>query len=217
MGALQLSEFRDQLEVTFGERGLSSTILNQWVNFGYLELVTGLDFEILDNEFTFNTAVGDRDYTGPTDPLVIKFLRNETQDETLTWVPKEEFFRLPSATNGTPKRWTRHLDEIFVYPKPTAIESMLAVYKDEPTELSNDTDVTVIPATWDQAIINLSTSHGYMVVGEENRAVVWYQKAVNYINSRMSEDNLSRGTAGLFRAFNLGESDGVLNPPTVQG
>ena len=217
MGLLALSDFEDELEVTFGERNLSAGTLARWINFGYLELCTAVDFEGLDAEDTFNTAVGDDDYTAPTDPLVIKIVRNMTQDEPLTWTPKEDFMRLEKGTNDTPKRWTRHIDDILVWPTPIAIESILVVYKDEPAALSAASDETVLPAAWDMAVTYLATGHGYMTLGEEARAIVWYNKAISYINSRMTEGNLASGTAGLLAAFNAGAVDGVPNSAQVPG
>lgn len=204
MGFMDLSDFRAELEVHFGERSLDPGTLDRWTNFGYLELCTGVDFEILDEDHGFNTANGDRDYTGPTTPLAIKLLRNTTQDESLTWTPKEEFFRLAWTKTGTPKRWTRHIDDILVWPTPTAIHAMIAVYKKTPTILSLDTDKTVLQDAWDRAISMLSTYHGYMSLGEEKRAAFWYNVAVNYINSRLTEGTFVGGQAGLMKSFEGG-------------
>lgn len=206
MGFMALSDFRDELEVHFGERDIGEGPLNRWTNFAYLELCTGVDFEILDADHEFDTGSGDRDYTGPTTPLTIKLLRNTTQDEALTWAPKEEFFRLTWTKTGTPKRWTRHIDDILLWPTPTTIHAMIAVYKKTPTILALDADKTVLQAGWDQAISMLSTHYGYMSLGEEQRGVFWYNRAVNYINSRLTEGTFAGGQAGLMKSFDGGVS-----------
>jgi hypothetical protein len=213
MGFLTLLDFRDELDVTFGERNLQDPTYNRWINYGYLDLCTAIDFDILDLEQTFNTAIGVRSYVAPSDPfLLIKHVRDTTCDYSLTWIPKEEFFRLTAADEGTPKRWTLHLNKLWFYPVPDGIYSIIDIYKNTPSLLVEDDDVTVLQAGWDAAVSMLAVHYGYMAMGEEARGIAWYNRAIAYMQSRMTEGGMTRQVPGLLPSFHTGEVNGTINP-----
>ena len=218
MGLLTLVDFRDEIDVTFGERSLDTPHYDRWINFAYLDICTAVDFDILDAELSFNTADGTRNYNAPTTPYIsIKHVRDTSSDYSLAWIPKEDFFRLTAADEGAPKRWTLHLDDIYLYPCPDGIYAVKAIYKQTPTILSEDGDVTVLQAGWDAAVTMLAVHYGYMALGEEQRAVVWYNRAISYIQSRMTEGGLQKGTPGLLPAFHAGGNYGAANAQGLQG
>lgn len=211
MGLLKLLDFRDELDVTFGERNIESPTYNRWINFGYLDLCTSVDFDIFDDEVTVPTSNGVRSYTGPTSPfLFIKHIRDNTSEEGLSFIPKEDFFRLPISDTDAPKRWTLHQSKIWLYPTPNAAYSLKVIFKETPDPLEEDDDPTVLHAGWDAAVSMLSTHYGYMALGEENRGIAWYNRAVSYIQTRMTEGDIKRGP-GLLSAFNMGDRDGTPN------
>jgi len=210
MGLLTLVDFRDELDITFGERGIEEPTLNRWIHFAYLDLCSSVDFEILDEEDSFSTVSGTRAYNDPADEyMLIKHIRDTTSDFGLSWIPKEDFFRLTAADTGQPKRWTLHKDKIYFYPKPDAAYALKVIYKKVPDVL-DEADVTVLPPQWDQAISMFAVHYGYMAMGEENRGIAWYNRAVSYIQTRMTEGDMMKGP-GLLSSFNMGDQYGVPN------
>lgn len=216
MGVLQLSDFREELDLIFGDRSFTNenTFYDRWTNFGYLEVTTAIDFEELDAEFSITTADGGEDYDGPSDPLAIKMIRDETNDRNLDWVEKQELFRQPKTSTGEPEVWTRHITEIFLRPVPDDIYTLTGIYKKTPDLLSSASDTTVLQAAWDQGIIYFAISHGFMVLGEEDRGIAWYNRGLAFAQSRMTEGKFSEGTVGLRQSqadLDPGENLGVPN------
>lgn len=211
MGALSLADFEDDLNIALGDREEAQAHLKRWVNFAYLDLCTGVDFEILDDEHDFNSAVATRSYTGPTTPLAIKIVFNVAQNMGLDFTPKEEYFRLDGSLTGTPELWTLHMGDIYVHPTPIAAEAFKAIYKKTPDLLSAPGDTTILQAGWDPAVSMLASYYGFMALGEEQRGVVWYNRAISYVNSRMSEDKIYMGQPGLMPAFERGNVSGLPN------
>lgn len=199
MGQLELQDFRSELDLVFGDRSFTNenTFYDRWTNFGYLEIVTAIDFEELDEDHTINTSASTQNYAGPTDPIAVKMVRDDTNDRTLDWLDKVDLLRRPAATEGEPLYWTRHIDEIWLHPVPDGAYALNAIHKKTPALLSGDTDVTVLEAGWDQGIIYFAVSHGFMMLGEENRGVAWYNRGLAYAQSRMTEEKFQEGTVGL--------------------
>lgn len=208
MGLLTLPDFVDELELALGDvPGLSSGQTERWINFGYLELATGVDFEALDDDFTFPTVAAQQAYTGPSEPLAVKIVRNEDQDYNLDWTGKEDLLRRPTGTGGPPEVWTRHKEDILLWPVPLSVDSFRVVYKKTPAPLSG-TDATVLPAQWDLAVVMFAASYGYHSLAMADRAVAWFNRGVAYVNSRMTEQSIHEGTAG------LGMAQASFNPET---
>lgn len=197
MGFLALTDFVDELTLMLGNpSGLTGGNLERWVNFGYLELASGVDFEALDEDFSFASVAGMQNYGGPVDPLAVKLVRNESQDYNLDWVGKEDLLRRPKGTSGAPEVWTRHKGDILLWPVPLGADTFNAIFKEAPATLTG-TDKTVLAAQWDQAVLMFAASFGYHALGVADRGVTWFNRGVAYVNSRMTEQAIHEGTAGL--------------------
>jgi hypothetical protein len=171
--------------------------LDTWINLAYTDIASGIDFDELDGEFDIATVVGDFDYAGPVNPLVIQMVRDETNQRLLTWIPKTEYFRLNRSTNGSPMRWTRRGDEVMVWPPPSAIVTLRTFYKITPPALALDTDVSVLPPYVDNALVLLAPAYGLLAVGEDQRAIVWLNRAINFLSSRLTGQDFSFLLGGL--------------------
>lgn len=212
MGLLKLLDFRDELDVTFGERNVDPIHYNRWINYAYFDLCTSVDFDVLDDELDITTVALTRSYDDPAgDYIIIKHVRDETNDYALTWLPKEDFFRLTAADNGEPKRWTLHKEKLWFYPNPDGAYSLLAIFKELPDALAEDGDPTVLHAGWDAAVSMLASHYGYMAMGEEARGIAWFNRAIAYIQSRMTDEGLQKNVPGLLPSFNVGGNDGLPN------
>lgn len=198
MGFMTLDNFRTDLQSALGDRGIVNERLDRWINFGYLDICGSIDFEVLDEEDTTQSiSTGANTANVPAGALIVKLVKDTTNDNLLGWIPKPEFHRLSASATGAPTKWTRHKNQIFVHPKPTATTAIRIIYKKPPTRLINATDVTVLPDVWDAAVFMLAVSYGMLALGEEQRAGVWLQRVVHYIQTRMTEERMHSGESGL--------------------
>ena len=219
MGQLELQDFRSELEVVFGERGIDDTHYDRWVNFAYQELCSGVRFQSLLTVYYFNTVVDQYAYPLDFQPLIPINCRDEDQDLGLLWIPVTDGGRLQFKLSGggwnvgQPTKWTMFGDNIFLWKVPATINRTSLAYIKQPDLLVADDDTTVIPFVWDQNVLYLSIAHGYLMLGEENRAGAWHNKAANSIATKMDEGTVIETEAGLLSAFTAehGEFGGTPN------
>ncbi len=196
MGVISLLQFRNRLSVALGDRNLDSSDLDNAINDGYFEIAGGVQFEEFEKVNSQSTSVGVVSYALPTDDIAGTLHVVRTSNYlNLRWMEKGEFLRQDPGS-GAPIRWTRIGSSIYLSPTPDASYGFDIHYRSMPTKLTNDTDVTAISALWDQPIYLLAGHYMYMALGEEDRAIVWYQRALNALQSRMSEDDFARLTLG---------------------
>lgn len=198
MGVLTLLQIRTEVDSSMGNK--TSTLdprLTTWINLAYNEIASGIDFVELDGEFDITTVVGTFEYAGPTNPLAVNLLRDETNERLLAWIPKNEYFRLNRSQNGAVLRWTRRGANILVWPPPIAVVTLRAQYKITPTPLAADGDVTVLPPFIDNALIFLGTAYGLLATGEDARAIVWVNRAAQYLGTRLTDQDFSFLLGGL--------------------
>ena len=196
MGLITFTEFKADLESALGARSILDATLGRWVNYAYYDLAGSIDFEEFDADSTIPTVGGTPHITAPTNSQVIQLVKDTTNDALLGWIPKSEFYRRAVITTGAPRVWTRHGALIKLNPTPSGVVNLLVIYKTPPAVLTAAA-VTTISAVWDQAIFFLSVHQGLLALGEEARATVWLQRAVTYIQTRMTEQDLHFVKEGL--------------------
>jgi len=196
MGVLTLADFRTEIQSSTGNRGIDNARLDRWINFGYLDLAGAIKFASLDDKIVIPTVASQANYAITGSPLLIRFVVDATSNLLLGWHTPVEYFRVKDAVTGTAAKWTREKDEIFIHPVPAGVVSLEVYVKEEPVLLIATGDVTVLPATWDNAIFLLSTHHALLALGEEQRAAAWFNRAITYIQSRISEDQLEANNLG---------------------
>lgn len=197
MGLLTLANFRTDVQGALGDRGISSSKLDRWINFGYLDLAGAVEFEVLTNDENVNTVDAIQFITAPTNTLIIQFLKDTTSDNLLEWVPKSELFRRAITPKGQPLFWTRHKGLIYLHPVPDKAYTLFISTLEPPAALSSVSDVSLFPDTWDPAIFMLSVHHALLAIGEETRSSAWLARAITYIQSRMTEQDMQTDAAGL--------------------
>jgi len=200
MGILTLLQIRTEVDSIMGNKtAVLDPRVNTWINLAYTEIASGIDFEELSDEFDFPTVVGTFEYAGPANPLAVQLLRDETNERLLAWVPKNEYFRLNRATNGTVLRWTRRGSDLLVWPPPNAVVTLRAQFKITPPALVADGNVTILPPFVDNALIFLGAAYGLLATGEDARAVLWVNRAAAYLGSRITDQDFSFLLGGLAR------------------
>lgn len=198
MGVLTLLQIRTEVDSNMGNKtSTPDPRIDTWLNLAYNDVASGIDFPELDDEFVIPTVVGQNAYAGPPNPLVVDLVRDDTNENLLTWIPKNEYFRLNRATNGPVQRWYRSGTQILIWPPPIAIVSLTAFFKITPPPLAVDGDVTVLPPYMDNALIFLGTSYGLLATGEDQRAIVWLNRAINFLQSRLTNQDFTFLLGGL--------------------
>lgn len=204
MGLQTLANLRAELEGTIGRNpDALNVVLNRWVNFGYLDLASKVDFYVLDNRFVITTAAGQFEYphtalqADPLRHLATKLVWDETGKRRLDWLPLPDFYSYDLQNPGVPQYWTIDGDLLLVSPPEGASRNLRVVYKEAPAPLVNDTDVTVLPSVWDLAVVQLAASHGFAALNEEQRSAYWLQEAIQYIQTRISESRAEVEMPGL--------------------
>ncbi len=199
MGVLTLLQMRAEIASTMGTRqNVNDPRRDTWINLAYTDIATGIDFTELDGSLAIPTVVGQNNYAGPVNPLIIQMVRDDTNDNLLTWIPESEYFRLDrSVTTAAPDRWSRRALEVLIWPNPNLIYDLTAYFKITPAILVADGDVTVLPSYVDNGIILLATGYGLLAVGEDQRGVIWINRAVSFLSSRLTGQDFSFLLGGL--------------------
>jgi len=199
MGVLTLLQIRTELDSAMGSRSnVDDARRDVWINLAYTDIASGIDFTELDDDLAIPTVQGQNNYAGPANPLIVQLLRDEDNDNLLTWIPNSEYFRLDrSVAEAVPKRWTRRGDELLVFPNPNGVIQLLAFFKQTPPPLVGDGDVTILPPYVDNGVLLLGIAYGLLAVGEDARAVTWTNRAIAYLGSRLTGQDFSFLLGGL--------------------
>lgn len=199
MGILTLLQIRNEVKSSLGTRsGLLDARYNVWINLAYTDIASGIDFTELDGVLAIPTVVGQNNYTGPVNPLIVQMVRDDSNNNLLTWIPNSEYFRLDrSVAVAQPLRWTRRATEILLFPNPDAVHNLSAFFKITPTALAADVDMTILPPYVDNALILLGAAYGLLALNEDQRAIVWVNRAITYLSSRLTGQDFSFLLGGL--------------------
>lgn len=198
MGVLTFLEIRTEVDSSMGNKtSTPDPRIDTWINLAYTDVASGIDFPELDDELVIPTVIGQNNYAGPANALIVDLVRDDTNDNLLTWIPKNEYFRLNRSENGPVQRWYRTGTQILVWPPPNAIVSLTAFFKLTPAVLVADGDFTILPPYMDNALIFLGTSYGLLATGEDQRAIVWLNRAINFLQSRLTNQDFTFLLGGL--------------------
>lgn len=200
MGLLTLADFRTDVGTALGGQGRPTFQLDRWVNQGYLDVCGAVDFDIFDDYSNIPTVNAQSYIPTPQNTVIVKAIKDETNDRNLGWIPLAEYLRR-EAIAGQPTHFTRLKDQIKLTPVPNGVFSLLVIRKMDPNTLVAENDVTAIPATWDAAVFLLAVHHAWLALNQEARAAVWLGRAVTYMQSRMTEKDFYQGTTGLEKSI----------------
>jgi hypothetical protein len=188
MGVMSLANFRDDLRSALGGRiELADPRLTVWVNVGYFDVAGAVDFHQLFTHSDVNTVIGTAEYDIPAGVVSIRTLYDKVAKNRLGRLEIPELFRLDQTVAGVPKKYARVGNKFILNPVPADVRAIEVVGFKEPAPLAADADVTVLPRTWDVAILMLATSHALLILNEEQRSAFWQNKALAYIESRLIE------------------------------
>jgi hypothetical protein len=186
MGLLTLAQLRAEVSAILGTRsGLANARIDQWINFGYQDVVSSVEFD----ELTSLEALNPSGFTAPVPDgaLVVSAVRSGTR--LLTWLPQTEWIRNAPDATGETKHWTRIGNTIYFSPVTGTLASNLeALVIKSVTPLTTDGSTTEIPESWDLAVLMLAISFGFSALDELEAGTVWYNRALAYMQGRAIEE-----------------------------
>lgn len=187
MGFMTLAQFETEVESVLGGRANVTSRLDTWINLAYFDVCGAVDFPELDTIYNFSTQVGVNSYNLPSGGIQIITLYDNVSKRPLRKVERMEVFRQDLTESGAPRIWARHGSKVYIHPTPSDVRSIDMLLMKEPVPLAASGDVTVLPRTWDAAILLLATSYGLLALIEENKSTNWYNRGLVYIQSRLIE------------------------------
>ncbi len=190
MGDLDFSTMRQMIKLAMGQDsalesvGTSATnYYSVWVNQAYKQIcsqdyIMGIKkkckFPQLETNTTAATVDGTAYVSVPVGTLVVRHLYDETNGRKLNYIPHSAYVaytdRADTSAEGEPTEWTRSGDNLYLHKTPGAAYTIRIYYKKAVTDLSGDTDTTVIGAEWDEPIVLLATYKAQLRMGEFEKA-----------------------------------------------
>ena len=210
MGLLTLPQFRDEIASNLGGHNLEPTRLTRFVNYAIQDLATRRTFDELLVRIPFFVFDGVTSYTIPDDLLGI----HEIVVKDVPLRRMERQFNQVDVTPAQPSHYKRREDRIIIWREPDIdyVDGYLEYYK-FPAIISTATSVSPFPGYWDQGLVFLGTHHGWLALGEAEKAVLWDNKFSRFEDGRLSEEDISADVQqeGLNVAWDF--QDLVNNPP----
>lgn len=186
MGYTTKAKFRSRLSLNLGDRNLAKGHLDGWVEDGYYDMTGAFDFIELHEVSTATMAVDADSITLPSDLQWVRSVKDDTNENPLIKISAEQFWSTLDLTEeGEPEYWTRQGQVLRVQPVLNEEVTLRLLYNKFPPPLDDDGDTTVLPPTWDRAVIMFSTYHALLDLGEETRAAEWLSRAMAYVRSRL--------------------------------
>jgi len=217
LGTYTFDNFRDYLKLEMGQRTDIETPTNYysiWINSAYLGISTRDKFFDMRKSFYFpqfetsgtaTTTAGTAYVLAPTDILVLRRIWNTTNDAYLSPMTKDEYYKKLSkattASRGTPTRYVRLGNKIYLDPTPDAATALTIYYRMSPAILVNDDDVTALGPEWDDPILDLAAIRAHTKLKEfdfaELKKKTWVEDVTNLITIYRQEERANETYLGL--------------------
>jgi hypothetical protein len=194
MGFLTLEGFRLEIFQHLGERApKNNKVLDNWINRAYFETASLEEFEALKRCANATIEKDERSVTFPDTFLSTLSLADLTNKNRLLRVDLRNLHLRDSEKKGSPREWARRDSTLYVWPTPSTDVEVELFYIFEPPALAADDDVSLLPASWDQAILLLTLRNAWLSFQEDERATLAYQSAMAYVRVLQSQAELDSG------------------------
>lgn len=207
MGFMTLADFREELNMGLGEHQQSSNaVLDRWINRAYIEVVTKIEYEDLIEEESFLSVADQAMYSfpadGESDLLDRRYLgfigiADLTNKRRLLKIDLRNYQLYDPEVTGIPKLWARRGQKLYLWPTPDGENEYQLFALMEPDPLVLDEQTTVIPATWDHAVMLLSTRNAWITLRNQQEATLMHQAAMNFINQTLTDLEYNDGTPAI--------------------
>lgn len=220
MGLMTLADFEDDLNFSLGERmQQDNSRLDRWINQGYVELCSRVEFDVLKDRET-KATVAEQDYVSlvATYTSIIS-LADLTNKRRLRYTALRNFHSLDPEVQGNPKLWSMLGLKLLLWPVPDGVFDISALFFKEPTILSAQDSVTVLPSVWDHGILLFAEKNAWLALRETANATLAYQAAQNYVAETQKEMDLNMGrpSVGLEVPHSWGEMDEMRSYDFLEG
>lgn len=183
-----LQQFRDLVRATLdlGVADLTDSLVDSWIREGLERAQGRREWPFYETSWSFTTAVDDENYTfaavaaaHPSGYEVEEIRSIRAQKWPLKPMPLEEMDRrspLSSAREGTPTHWTTFSTNVFLYPRPTAVETLQARGIRKPADFVTAGDPAGthdLPKEFDSVILNWAIGRAYAHQDEPQSAVYY--------------------------------------------
>lgn len=173
MGTYTYTNFQAYLKLRMGNALEWESPVNYygiWVNAAYKRLCASdrifpiqkvFIFPELEIDTSETTEVGTGYVATPADCQVIRRVYHTTDNVKLDWMSFGQYVeytdKATTANRAVPTKWHRRGANILLYPTPdNSSDSLRIFYKKRPAALSDNGDVTVLAAEWDEPILELA-------------------------------------------------------------
>jgi len=221
MGYMRLDEFEEELSLNLGGNAPAPRRLRRWINFGYINLCTYILFDELKVIVDFPIEEGVDTYEKPSDLLGVVTV--EVNARKLTKMRRK--YSTTDVT-GAPQSYMRRENDFVIWPVPdqdyddgtleyvkTPALLVPMVDPDDPDE--PQTDLSVLDASWDAAIVMLGTHHGLLSTGKPDEADKWLGRFLGYASSRLKEVDISADVPKMGVNVAWTRDDLVLDPDDI--
>lgn len=198
MGNYTLQQFRDRLQATLGNKGFSDLELDLWINAGYAEVHGAVQF---DNAFpllaTVNILEGASEGSGMVNVASIDSVTIDEEGVVLIQTSVENILsrQKEGRQRGKPQYYARYGDTLLVYPVADKDYAIKVIGESSPAPLSNSTERTPFHSTWDNAVHMFAAAHAFFDLGEDERGLFWFERAVRYAGSRKTDAEMPKSNA----------------------
>lgn len=199
MGQMTLSRFRAHVMANPALQGLPNVdadLVTDWVNMAYFEVTGAIEFEALEKCAAMTTVNGVAEYALPVRFVAMTAVQDRTTGVKIVKSTLRNMLRYTWDTVGYPRFWARTAAGIKIWPIPDSIYSFFVYYTSEPVRLQNANDVTVLPATWDKAILLMAIETALRNFNQFDPADKLFTRAMAHMRSRMKDEDLGETEEG---------------------
>ena len=191
---MTLLAIRTEVESTIARTDKSDMVDDQ-INSAIYHLGTRWKFPPLQMVSTVNTVDTEASILLPESVFAIFYIRENTSAKsTLRDASWEEYLQSDRTGTGTPGRWTRYNQLLYVFDNvPNGVyELEMSWWKRHP-ELTSDTDEHLLMSEWEQAIRLLATEYAFVKINEHQKAAASRERFNQYMEGRGLGAHTERG------------------------
>lgn len=190
---MNLLEIRTRLRRRVGSpdaTDVTDASLNEFINTAYRDIASRFRFHKVRKLCTFDTIASTSRYGLPTDCEVVLRLRDQTTGMKLR--KEDDSFEaglegVADTVEGVPASYLRQRDWVKISPVPDGVYTIEVFYKAGITDLVNDTDSPVIPASWHEGIVKLARHGFYDDAGDVPKAQYALQNYASWLSTKSIE------------------------------
>jgi hypothetical protein len=148
----------------------------------------------------------------PTSFVAITSIQDQTTGAKLNRISLRELHRRTFDTSGYPTSYARKGRGVILWPIPDYVYSFHAFFVKDFVPLTADTDTTILPATWDKAVLLFGMENALRNYNQFDAADKDFMRAIQNMRSRLLGEDLNEPMEGPVRIARS-ESDYQFNRP----